>query len=72
MKTITLSEFSQHDAEWLADLIDNYLQDQDIQATSFAFNIEVDYEDEEETNVPREMKLSLADKIDVTAKVGGA
>lgn len=71
MKTITLSEFSQHDAEWLADLIDNYLQDQDIQATSFAFNIEVDYE-EEETNGPREMKLSLADKIDVTAKVGGA
>lgn len=71
MKTITLSEFSQHDAEWLADLIDNYLQDQSIQATSFAFNIEVDYE-EEETNGPREMKLSLADKIDVTAKVGGA
>lgn len=71
MKTITLNEFSQHDAEWLADLIDNYLQDQSIQATSFAFNIEVDYE-EEETNGPREMKLSLADKIDVTAKVGGA
>jgi len=71
MKTITLNEFSQHDAEWLADLIDNYLQDQGIQATSFAFNIEVDYE-EEETNGPREMKLSLADKIDVTAKVGGA
>jgi hypothetical protein len=45
MKTITLSEFSQHDTEFLADLIDNYLRDQGIQAVGFAFNIEFDYEE---------------------------
>ena len=39
MKTITLSDFSQQDTEFLADLIDTYLQDQGIQASSFAFNI---------------------------------
>jgi hypothetical protein len=68
MKTITLSDFSQHDTEWLADLIDNYLQDQDIQATSFAFNIEVDYE--EETG-GKNLSISLDDTLDVVAKLGG-
>jgi hypothetical protein len=68
MKTITLSDFSQQDTEFLADLIDTYLQDQGIQASSFAFNIEVDYE--EETG-GKNLSISLDDTLDVVAKLGG-
>ena len=68
MKTITLSDFSQQDTEFLADLIDTYLQDQGIQAASFAFNIEVDYE--EETG-GKNLSISLDDTLDVVAKLGG-
>ena len=68
VKTITLSNFSQHDTEFLADLIDTYLQDQGIQASSFAFNIEVDYE--EETG-GKNLSINLDDTLDVVAKLGG-
>ena len=68
MKTITLSDFSQQDTEFLADLIDTYLQDQGIQASSFAFNIEGDYE--EETG-GKNLSISLDDTLDVVAKLGG-
>lgn len=68
MKTITLSDFSQQDTEFLADLIDTYLQDQGIQASSFAFNIEVDYE--EETG-GKNLSINLDDTLDVVAKLGG-
>lgn len=72
MKTITLSEFSQHDTEFLADLIDNYLRDQGIQAVGFAFNIEVDYEEESETtDGGKKLSLNLNDELDVVAKLGG-
>lgn len=72
MKTITLSEFSQHDTEFLADLIDNYLRDQGIQAVGFAFNIEVDYEEESETtDGGKKLSLSLNDDLDIVAKLGG-
>lgn len=72
MKTITLSEFSQHDTEFLADLIHNYLQDQGIQAVGFAFNIEVDYEEElETTDGGKKLSLNLNDELDVVAKLGG-
>lgn len=68
MKTITLYDFSQQDTEFLADLIDTYLQDQGIQASSFAFNIEVDYE--EETG-GKNLSINLDDTLDVVAKLGG-
>lgn len=68
MKTITLSDFTQQDSEFLADLIDTYLKDQDIEAESFAFNIEVDYE---EMGGSKEIKLSLSDNLNVKAVVGG-
>ena len=68
MKTITLSDFTQQDSEFLADLIDTYLRDQDIEAESFAFNIEVDYE---EMGGNKEIKLSLSDNLNVKAVVGG-
>ena len=72
MKTITLSNFSQHDTEFLADLIDNYLRDQGIQAVSFAFNIEVDYEEElETTDGGKKLSISLSDNLNVKAVVGG-
>lgn len=68
MKTITLSDFSQQDTEFLADLIDTYLQDQGIQASSFAFNIEVDYEEEKGG---KNLSINLDDTLDVVAKLGG-
>lgn len=72
VKTITLSNFSQHDTEFLADLIDNYLRDQGIQAVGFAFNIEVDYEEElETTDGGKKLSISLDDTLDVVAKLGG-
>jgi len=71
MKTITLSEFSQHDTEFLADLIDNYLRDQGILAVGFAFNIEVDYEEELETTDGKKLSLNLNDELDIVAKLGG-
>lgn len=68
MKTITLYDFSQQDTEFLADLIDTYLQDQGIQASSFAFNIEVDYEEKTDG---KNLSISLDDTLDVVAKLGG-
>ena len=64
MKTITLSDFSQQDTEFLADLIDTYLQDQGIQASSFAFNIDVDSEGETGGN---NLSLNLDDRFAVVA-----
>lgn len=49
MKTIMLGEFDKADTELLSEIVRAYLLDMDINPTSFAFHIEVEYLEEKES-----------------------
>ena len=48
IKTVMLGDFDKGDTEILSNIVHSYLQELDINPTSFAFHIEVEYTDDKE------------------------